>query len=83
MFNSIEILVVSNFDPLSKCCKRNGNSGSLSFENKWPVNWAGVALLSMNNYYIGSGVLLSTKTKRQRNGNETKTLHKRVSRNAF
>ena len=30
----IEILVVSNFDPLSNCCKRIRNSGSLSTENK-------------------------------------------------
>ena len=47
VFNSIEVLAVSNFDPLSKCCKRIGNSGSLSIENKWPVNWACVALLSI------------------------------------
>ena len=39
----IKILLISNFDPLSKRCKRNANSGSLSNENKWPVNWASVA----------------------------------------
>ena len=46
-----EILVVKNLhvDPLSKCCKRMGNSGSLSIENKWSVNWASFALLSMEN----------------------------------
>ena len=31
--------------------------------------------------FLGGG--LSTKTKRKRNGNETKTLHKRGFRNAF
>ena len=59
----IEILVVSNFDPPSKCRKRMGNSGSLSVENKWPVNWASIALLFMYGKrsfnYFEQGVMLT------------------------
>ena len=49
-----EILVVSNFDLLSKCCKRICNSRSLSIENNWPVNWASVTLLSVPSTILSS-----------------------------
>ena len=43
------LYIVCNCDLFSKCCERKGNSGYLSIENKWPINWASVGIFLWKN----------------------------------